>query len=155
VSADEITLDVNHDIAQVVFERLSSVPDNPYGGAFANEFDYRGLGSYSDVYGSEIKKIERKAEDIEHMEQRIYGNVIAIMGVFVAVFSLVNVDLSWMSAKEPISSLVILNLSIVGGMSALVGLISTVLGSKGPKAAPWVLAIVSFVVAILLLCCAK
>lgn len=155
VSADEITLDVNHDIAQVVFERLSSLPNKPYNGVFADEFDYRGLGKYSDVYGSETRKIERKAEEIESMEQRIYGNVIAIMGVFVAVFSLVNVDLSWMSAQEPISSLVILNLSIVGGMSALVGLISTMLGSKGPKAAPWVLASVSFLVAILLLCFAK
>ena len=155
VSADEISLDSGHDIAQVLFDRLEQTPDVPYAGEFADEFDYKGLGRYKDVYGSETRKIERKTEEIERMEQRIYGNVIAIMGVFVAVFSLVNVDLSWMSAQEPISSLIVLNLSIVGGMSALVGLISTVLGSRGSKETPWVLAIVSFGVAILLLCFAK
>lgn len=155
VSADEITLDVGHDIAQVVFYRLDSSPDYPYSGEYANEFDYRGLGSYKDVYGSEMRKIERKAEAIESMEQRIYGNVIAIMGVFVAVFSLINVDLSWMSSKEPVSSLIILNLSIVGGMSAMVGLIASVLGSKGSKLMPWILASVSFAVAVCLLAFAK
>lgn len=155
VSGDEITLNAGHDIAQITFEQLDLAPDHAYEGEFSDEFDYKGLGRYVDVYGSEMRKIERKSEQLENMEQQIYGNVIAIMGVFVAIFSLVNVDLSWMSAKQPISSLVVLNLSIVGGMSALVGLISSALGSRGPKVIPWILATVSFVTAILLLAFVK
>lgn len=155
ISADEITLDIGHEIAQVVFERLERVPDHPYEGAFSNEFDYRGLGSYKDVYGSETRKLERKAEVVEGMEQRIYGNVIAIMGVFVAVFSLINVDLSWMSSNGPVLSLVVLNLSIVGGMAALVGLISAVLGSRGSRTVPWIVAALSFAVAVMLMLLVK
>ena len=151
ISADEITLDIGHKIAQVVFERLERVPDRPYEGAFSNEFDYRGLGSYKDVYGSEMRKLERKTGVVEDMEQRIYGNVIAVMGVFVAVFSFINVDLSWMSSNGPVLSLVVLNLSIVGGMAALVGLISAVLGSRGSRAVPWIVAALSFAVAVMLM----
>ncbi len=150
ISADEIQLRVGHDIAQLMFSRLDSVPDQPYDGAFAGELEFRGLGIYSDVFEPEMRKIEQKTEQIEAPERRIYGNVIAIMGVFVAVFSLINVDLSWASTQQSMAALVILNLSIVGGMSALVGLIATILGTKGSKALPWVLASVSFATAIAL-----
>lgn len=153
ISGNEIWLDKGHDIAQLIFDRLAVVPDVPYEGAYTDEFEYRGVGSYSDVYGSETRKIQREAEKVENMEQRIYGNVVAIMGVFVAVFSLINVDLSWAKAQASISSLIILNLSIIGGMSAFAGLLSTILGSRGIKAAPWVIAAVSFLAAIALLFC--
>jgi deoxycytidine triphosphate deaminase len=151
ISANEITLDVGHDIAQVVFERLDSAPDVPYSGAFTDEFDFRGLGAYRDVYGSEMRKVERKAEQLENMENRIYGNVVAIMGVFVAIFSLVNLNLSWQASNATVATLVILDLSVVGGMAALVGLLSSVVDMRSAKVLPWVIADVSFAAAIWLL----
>ena len=151
VTGDEITLDVNHEIAQVFFEKLSQPVHAEYSGTFSDEFDFRGVGSYKDVYGAETRRIAKESENIENAEQRIYGNVIAIMGVFVAIFSLVNVDMAWVSSKMAVSSLVVLDLSIVGGMAALVGLVSSILGSKrANKALPWVVAAISFVVAALL-----
>lgn len=156
ITGDEITLDAGHDIAQVVFERLDSAPDVPYSGAFSDEFDFRGLGVYQDVYGSEIQKIERKTEQLENMENRIYGNVVAIMGVFVAIFSLVNLNVSWQASQAAsIATLVILDLSVVGGMAALVGLLSSMVNTRAARATPWVIAVVCFAAAIALLLVAR
>lgn len=150
ITANEITLTTERDLAQVTFERLSTPSGATYSGTFDEEFDFVGMGDYTDIYASEIHKLKKESENIENMEQRIYGNVVAIMGVFIAVFSLVNLDVSWLSGQASISSLIIVNLSVVGGMAALVGLVASLLGSRGHKAIPWVLAAVSFAIAILL-----
>ena len=150
MTADEITLENRHDIAQVVFIRLATPVDSPYAGAFDREFSFTGLGTYKDVYGSEVREIKRETENLANMEQRIYGNVVAIMGVFIAVFSLANLDLSWLSQHVEIQSLIILNLSIIGGMAALIGLIGSLLGTRGRSILPWVLASVSFAAAIIM-----
>lgn len=60
VSADSIELDVGEKYATILFEKLSSVPDNPYDGAFSDEFKYRGLGDYKNVYRRQIREIEKK-----------------------------------------------------------------------------------------------
>lgn len=74
-----------------------------------------------------------------------------IMGVFIALFTLVSVDLSWLSGtQQGIRQLVVLNLSIVGGMSAMIGLISSVLGSRGPRALPWIVSATAFALLFLL-----
>ena len=150
ITADEIALETGHDIAQIMFYRLDRPADVEYSGTFDNEFDFIGLGTYRDVYGSETRKIKRESENLANMEQRIYGNVIAIMGVFIAIFSLANLDLSWLAAQVSVSNLIVLNLSIVGGMAALVGLIAALLGTRGHRAVPWILAAVSFATAIVL-----
>lgn len=93
VSANEITLAVEHDIAQVFFERLQVPVEAGYSGAFADEFSFAGVGNYKDVYGSETRKAQRETEKLENVEQRVYGNVVAIMGVFIALFTMVSVDL--------------------------------------------------------------
>lgn len=157
VSADQLELGVEANIAQVMFERLAQPVGTPYSGAFQNEFDYRGLASYSDIYGAETRKLDKKADRIEGMEQRIYGNVVAIMGVFVAIFSLVNLDLSWISSSMPVSTLLVLDLTIVGGMAALVGLIATLMNRKDTRVRylPWVVAIIAFLAAAIMLVCLK
>jgi len=43
-----------------------------------------------------------------------------------------------------------INLSVVGGMAALVGLVSAVLGSRNPSKLPWIVSIAAFAVAIAL-----
>lgn len=151
ISANEITLEVGHDIAQVFFERLEVPVAEGYAGVFANEFDFNGVGSYKDVYGSETKKLRQETEKLENVEQRVYANVAGIMGVFIALFTLVSVDMSWLSGtQQGIRQLVVLNLSIVGGMSAMIGLISSVLGSRGPRALPWIVSAAAFALSFLL-----
>ena len=35
-----------------------------YEGAFSEEFDFRGMGEYSDVYSEDVRKLEEKADEI-------------------------------------------------------------------------------------------
>lgn len=44
VSQGAIALDRAHGMAQLVFERVEGDVERPYDGAFADEFDYRGVG---------------------------------------------------------------------------------------------------------------
>lgn len=54
VSGDAIGLDTVHGIAQVAFERVEQPVEQGYSGAFADEMQFRGMGSYTDIYKDEI-----------------------------------------------------------------------------------------------------
>lgn len=43
VGQDTIVLDCARSIAQLVFEKVEGDVERPYDGAFADEFDYRGV----------------------------------------------------------------------------------------------------------------
>ena len=38
--------------------------------------------------------IEKKVDTVKNIEKNVYGNVLSIMGIFIGIFSLVNVNLS-------------------------------------------------------------
>lgn len=147
VSASRISLDNIKGIAQISFDEVSGNVSHPYRGAFSDELDYSGMGCYKDVYQEEISEIERKTNDLKGMEKRIYERTIALFAIFAAVFTLVNVNANAAAGAEIIA----IDLSIVGGFSALVGLIGFVLDAKGwaVKAAPLVLAGACFIAAAL------
>lgn len=56
ISGDIIALSTSSDIAQVIFEWVDGTVEHPYEGAFAGEFDYRGMGTYSDVYRADMER---------------------------------------------------------------------------------------------------
>lgn len=147
LSGDAITLDTNRGIAQLVFEPVDGVVEHPYSGAFSDEMDYRALGRYRDVFANDIKHVEDKAAQVEGIEKRMYGNVLALMAIFAAVFTLVNVNVqaaSWQLAK-----VVVTNLATVGSFAFLVGLITVVVRPREKWACilPWVFTVVAFVAA--------
>lgn len=149
VSASSITLSPSRKIAQIMFEKVDGEVLSPYDGAFSDELDFSGMSGYSDVYRSEMEEIDRKADELKDMEKRIYERTIALLAIFAAVFTLVNVNAGMAGAGAGTVSIAAIDLSIVGGFSALVGLIGFVLDVKSmcAKVAPIVLAIIAFLAA--------
>jgi|GEM_PF-395437 len=130
VSASEIHLDTKKGIAQVSFETVDHSVDMPYSGTFNKEFDFRNLADYTDVYSSELREIEDKKDEIKGLETRIYGNVMALLAVIAAVFTLVNVNAGIVSGGVDASDVVVSNLMVVGGFSILSFIIKDVIANK-------------------------
>lgn len=55
VTANRISLDTAHDLASIAFEELSAPAEAPYRGAFVDEFDFRHMASYKEIYEAEIE----------------------------------------------------------------------------------------------------
>ena len=134
VSGNEIRLDCGKGIAQMVFEKVDAPVTEAYEGAFSEEFDFRGMGEYSDVYSEDVRKLEEKADEIAGIEKRMYGNVLALMAIFAAIFSLVNVNLSGIMAQTPVTQTIVINLVTVGSFAILAALIMAVVKPKGLSA---------------------
>lgn len=149
VSGSAIDLDTDKGIAQILFERVDGKVAHPYEGAFSDELDYRGLGDYRDVYSDEARVLEGKRDELRGMESRIYERTIALMAIFAAVFTLVNVNAG---AAVHGAALLDVNLSIIGGFSALVGLIGIVLKAEPvwARVVPFAIAALAFIAAAIL-----
>ena len=96
ISNSIISIQKNMRIAQIYFEELKEEPDRPYseqpGASYHNEDNYRGFGAYDREYKSSIKSFEKVKDDIESLSHRIYGNVLTLMGVLVAIFSMLSIN---------------------------------------------------------------
>lgn len=149
VSSDSITLDTGRDIAQLTFQRLEEETDAPYTGAFSDEFSFKGMGDYESLYGSDLKKLENKAGEIEGIEKRIYGNVMTLMAIFAAVFTLVNINMGTAQSRPDSTFVIAVNLATVGSFAILAGLISLLLKPRDRyvRLAPWVVGIICFAAA--------
>lgn len=150
ISSDAITLDTEKGIAQLVFERLEAPTDTPYDGTFRDEFSFTGMGDYESVYSDDLEKLESKANEIEGIEKRIYGNVMTLMAIFAAVFTLVNVNMEAMATSA--STIITVNLVTVGSFALLAGLIALPLRPKEwyVRLTPWAVAVVCMVVAVVI-----
>ncbi|MUK39532.1 hypothetical protein GNP82_18510 [Aliivibrio fischeri] len=126
-SVDSITLENGDVIAQIYFETIEGIVNQPYNGAFNQEDHYKGLSTYSTLL--QVKafedKIKQKTENLEKLESKLYGVVAALMAVFVAIMTIIMSSAS--SSKtgiDPISSMLVANLMIVSSISFLFGVIS-------------------------------
>lgn len=154
VSANTIKLDCSKGIAQVVFEQVCDDVAHPYEGAFADELNYKGMGSYQGKFEQDIKAFESSnRKELEETEKRIKDSVLGLMAIFAAIFTLVNVNAGVVGAQVSVPSIIAVNLSVVGCFSALVALIELVVGhgeKKGRNAltAAVVIAIAAFAAAV-------
>lgn len=137
ISKDVIRLEAEQKYATVIFESLAEEPDNPYSGAFSDEFSFKGLADYKSEYINQIQSLEGKVKDLESLEKNIYSNVLAILAVFVAVFTLLNINISMAKASATVIDFLIFNLSTVGGISALTLLLTGILDRKRHHKALW------------------
>lgn len=136
ISSARIQLRADGDIAQLVFERVERPVEQPYQGAFADEMSFSGMGSYGDAYEAEMQVVEQKVEEARQIERRMYANVMAIMAVFAAIFTLVNVNMA--VAAAGLESVLVMNLATIGSFAVLIGLIAQV--SRPDKGRPaWAL----------------
>lgn len=147
VSADSITLYSGDQYGTIIFDRLSTVPDRPYDGAFRDEFDYRGLGDYHDIYKHQIREIEKKADDLKSMANNIYGNVLMILTVFVALFSLLSINISLAANSATIKDYLVFNALLLGCVSFLVALLSPFFKPKKRWWAYWIPSAICFAAA--------
>lgn len=122
ISPNEIEIEEGQILAQMIFEELKSIPDNPYNkdttASFNDEFEYSGFGKYKSKYNKLIEKVEKKEEKLDNMENRIYGNMITFMGIFISIFSVININFkffseSQLSLNELVKYATVINLSLL------------------------------------------
>ena len=127
MSSNVININSGDKIAQILFEELNSKPNKQYNSpndAFANETSFRGLSSYKNEYINQIKKIEKVQSKLEDKEAQIYTNVLTLMGIIAAVFSLITINFQvFASASIDLKFLLTMNLSLAFAISVFFGLL--------------------------------
>ena len=80
-----------------------------------------------------MKEYKDAKEDLESLKEKIYGNVLTIMGVFVSIFTLVSVNIQAF-ARETISKNLIatVNLCLLTCIATLLGFVMLIV-NKGKK----------------------
>lgn len=127
----------NFKIAQAIFEELKEIPEQTYekqsNASFRNEKEFIGVGRYQPEYSKLLKKIDNAKEDLESIKDKIYGNVLTIMGIFVSIFALVSVNIQAF-VKENISKnlIVSVNFSLLSCIAVLMGFVLLIV-NKGKK----------------------
>mgnify|MGYP002869348437 CR=1 FL=1 len=149
ISDKEINLDERDEFATIIFEKLDGEVEKKYSGTFQKEFDYRGMGDYSSIYIRELDEINDKISSIKDVEKHIYGNVLAIMAVFVGVFSLLNLNVSFGGFGLDTKALLILNLAMCGSVSLMMGIVDNVVNNSKHKFL-WGVSALCFVIALMI-----
>lgn len=125
ISSEIITLKAGDSIASLSFEQLDHAPNQSYNGNFVDEFEYSGLGNYSDSFAAETQSIRKEIRSIEHIERSIYATVMTLMTIFVGMFSLLNINIDFFNTKAfDFLHLLAYNLVIIGSLGIFAALIS-------------------------------
>jgi deoxycytidine triphosphate deaminase len=131
-SAKIIEIVSGQSIAAMMIEKLETTPDKPYSGTFQNEIQYKGLGNYKDLWEKHFKKANDKYESVKELEKGIYGTVITLMTIFIAIFSLINFEVGYiLKSADNFMDLLLYNLIFVGGASLLICIINCILPNIG------------------------
>ena len=128
ISTNTITLKRGMFIAQIMFENLEKEPDKPYdkqeGASFNEEVEYKGLGNYKAEYEKQTKIFsDKNREKIEDMSQRIYSNVLTIMGILVAIFSLLTMNFQAFHSSMEIGNIIVMNITLAICIVLMMGVI--------------------------------
>lgn len=133
ISDDSIRLKNGEKYAMLSFEQLSQEPERPYDGQFQNERKYLGLSGYKSRYDDQIEELNDKAKDLKTLEKSIYGNVITLLTIFIAIFSILNVNITLATKLAEAKDFLIYNLATVGAVSFLSTLMNEII-HEGKKA---------------------
>lgn len=137
ISTSVFTLTKNFKIAQIMFEKLETIPELTYdkqeSKGFADETKYVGLGEYNSEYSKLTKNFSSLKDEIESLKDKIYSNILTLMGIFVAIFTLISVNINAFATKDITANLIAkINLCLVSVLTVLLGLILLIL-NKGKK----------------------
>lgn len=145
ISNSTIQLISGHSYASIVFEELEHKPDTTYDGTFQGEINYNDLGDYSSEYSNEVKTIEKKFDKFKNFEKSVYANVITILTIFIAIFSIINVNVELASSNaQNWIGLLLFNLCTVGSISLLANIVLCHLSSDSFKSRYWIIPILCF-----------
>lgn len=154
ISTKIITLSKGIKIAQMIFEELKEVPEIPYScqenASFQGEKKYLGLGNYKAEYEKQSReKVEKAQNDIENISQTIYANVLTIMGIIVAIFSLLTINFqAFAEATLDFKYIIAMNLTLALCIVLMMGIILIFINKAKNKGFLWVYGIVLVVLAI-------
>ena len=138
ISDSVITLNKGFKIAQALFEELKDVPRQTYNAqedaSFRDEKDFIGCGRYQMEYDKLTKRYSDIKEDIDSLKEKIYANVLTIMGVFVSIFSLISINIQAF-VKEEISRGLIatINLSLLSCIAVVLGFVLLIINHGKKK----------------------
>lgn len=143
--------------AQVVFFEVDKDLVSRYSGRYNGEVNYENNSSLMDIgrydaFEAKSKQIDEKIhkyeEQIDSINKSIYGNVLALMGIFVAVASIANT----IAAADPscIRNTVVLCMVITGSFSILFGFISLLFGKRKNASSGWSVGMICFAFAVAL-----
>lgn len=118
ISGNVIKLRQGDKVLQLFFEQLTDVPELPYDknprSSFNNEENFFGLGKYTEEYRNQIINTTKNAErKIEKITDHIYTNVIAILGVFAAIISIIVTNIQALSDHKEFTTILKFDGSIV------------------------------------------
>lgn len=143
ISKDSIELVEKKSYFSILFEFLNENPEATYSGTFQEEFDYTGLAEYTTEYTKELGKVQASIDEFKEKEKALYANVMTIMSIFIAIFSVINVNLNFAEAKNTIDLMVSVNLVLLGSISALGAIVAYIVNSKKGKWL-WLVSIIFF-----------
>lgn len=131
ISNDIIELHKNDSVVSVMFYQLAQKVSEPYKGTYQGEFDFKKAGIYHDVPAPNVVKvkneIEEKVNSVKDIEKKIYDHIMIIMTVFIAAFSLVNLNIDFLSNSKTLIDMLVYNLTFLGGLGILVAFISVIM----------------------------
>lgn len=152
ISNKIIGLSEDMKIAQMIFEELKDVPEVPYNSqenaSFQNEKKYVGLGNYQAEYDKQTReKVEKAKNDLENVSQTIYANVLTIMGIIVAIFSMITINFqAFTEANIDFKYIITMNLTLALCIVLMMGIILIFVNKAKSK---WFLGIYSAVLVVL------
>ncbi len=127
ISGSTIEITRGFSVAQILFEYLPVSPAVPYSmecqPAFQNENQFIGLGTYSRDYNKYIEEIEKKEEDLNKIEHRIYANSLTLMTILVSILGLLIFNFSALNESIDLLQIVRMNFSLGLTIDFLVGLV--------------------------------
>ena len=160
ISNDIIELHKNDSVVSVMFYQLAQKVGEPYKGTYQGEFDFKKAGIYHDVPAPNVVKvkneIEEKVNSVKDIEKKIYDHIMIIMTVFIAAFSLVNLNINFLSSSKTLIDMLVYNLTFLGGLGILVTFISVIMEhvSTSVKVGLGVVSLALIAAALILVFCA-
>ena len=138
LSDQVVTLKKGMKIAQIYFEELKEIPEHGYdqqtNASFNNEDEYRGFGKYDAEYRQNLKSFDKIKNDIENMSTKIYGNVLTLMGIVVAIFSLLSINYqAFTKADLNANYIIAMNLSLTFCITVMLGMVLFLVNGWGKK----------------------
>lgn len=133
LSNEKISLEQGESYAAVYFVLIDGTVGQPYTGTFSDEFNFSGMAGYADLYKKSMHQVESKIKDLKELEKGIYGNVMVLMTIFVALFSLININVNLVKDGQTGSELtriLVFNLGTVGSIFALISCVQSMLKEK-------------------------
>lgn len=152
ISDKVIELKAGEMYVMIAFEQLDRPPAKPYNGTFQNEDEYRKLAGYKSEYADQIKSIDGKIKDIQSIERTIYANVVTILTIFIAIFSIINVNVSLAEKSADKMLFLVMNFLVLGAVSLLAVLMDEIM-NRETKHRHWLWLIPAvFITAAVLIC---